>query len=194
MSERKNVFHRLLLLFVCLILSSCLVQTDSTGLKQSITSDARIAGQWSVQKWGDDNLSCTGCRDITIEEQQYQDQPVYKVSSPNDNFTKDIMKFVTLYHFNEAYFLYTGFPTECDSCNLLKYEMVGDTLTISVLKDNDAAKVLQGLHPTKNKIFYEDNPTSDVRVDLWDEESKRLLAALAQKNELWTEFIIMKKL
>lgn len=187
--------RKIIFLFVCLTLTSCLVQKDDAGFKQSITSDARVVGNWDVQKWGDEDLSCTGCRDLTIEEQQQEDKAVYQITSSNSIFTEDITDFITLYHFGDADFVYSGFPDACESCALLKYEVAGDTLKVYVLKDQDAVKVLQELHPAKTKIYYEENQTSDaIRIDVLDDESKILLSALAQKNELWTEFIVMKKM
>ena len=79
----------------------------------------------------------------------------------------------------------------------MRYEIVGDMLTVYALNDKDASEFLQKAHPEKTKIYYEENPktlSSDVRIEILDEESKELLAAMAQKKELWEAKIIMKKL
>lgn len=187
-------YRKIIMIFACLMLTSCFTQSDDAGLLRHIVAEPGFTGEWVVHKWGSDDMSVEKDRTLRVTEQMHGNNPAYKVESKNTSFTANISGPVTFFSLGHVGFMYTGYPSNCEGCYLLRYEVIGDSLNFFTLNAILAAEYLEKLQVPQGSISY-NAYEEDNRIDVrrFDEQGIHVLGELASNADLWSLHSVLKR-
>lgn len=189
-------FRKIILAIACvMLLGACFKQSDDAGLLRYIVAEPSLTGQWVVHEWGrDESMPSKKGETLRVSEVMIGNHPAYKVVSDSPGLTLDVEGPVTFFRLGNSNFMYTGYPSDCEECNLLRYEVVGDSFNAYTLNTTAAAAYLEKINAPRDSIFYSNNSdTYRIVVERFDAQGVRVLEDLARNSALWSLHVVLKR-
>lgn len=187
--------RKIILIFACVMLVSCFIQSDDAGLLRHVVAEPRLTGEWVVHKWGQDDVSAMKVRTLRVVESPRGDVPAYRLATENATFTTIVKGDFTFHRLGNTGFMYTGYPSNCDGCYLLRYEVSGDTVNVYTLNTILAKQYLDRVKAPRDVIDYGavNDDGKSVNFKRFDAQGISLLEEMARDSNLWSLYAVLKR-